>query len=77
MTESMKYAAKLSKENGFHISITHVAIRALALAISKTKDIQGALKWGNVRHLKIVRSGRQSAVDYCCRCGEWKRSSSK
>ena len=51
VTESMKYAAKLSKENGSHISITHVAIKALALAISKTNEIKGALKWGNVRHL--------------------------
>lgn len=44
----MAFAAKLTKKHGIPVSITHVALRALALGISKTEDIQGIIKWGNV-----------------------------
>ena len=49
----MKYAARLSKENDFPVTITHIALRAIALGLSKTKDVQGVFKWGNVRVVEI------------------------
>ena len=52
----MAFAAKLSKEHDIPVTITHVALRALALGISKSTDIQGVFKWGSVWfYFKLVR----------------------
>jgi pyruvate/2-oxoglutarate dehydrogenase complex dihydrolipoamide acyltransferase (E2) component len=62
-TNALQYIQKLREETGNHITITHVALKAIGLAIRETPSLNGRIFFGRFIPHKTVDIGCLVALD--------------